>query len=138
MHRAGPGPAMLEFYPQILSVHIAAITLSGGWTALRGLGLLFEMRWPRHFGARLLGWVIDGTVLTAAAMLLTILPSGMFANHWLTIKLVFVAVYFAAAWHGFAPGMRRKRSLAAISVSLAAFGIAVGIARTHDPLGWLA
>ena len=79
MFRAGPVPAMLEFYPQILSVHIASITLSGGWTGLRGLGLLFEMSWPRHFAARLLGWAIDGTVLTAAAMLLTILPSALFA-----------------------------------------------------------
>lgn len=129
---------MLEFYPQILSVHIAAITLSGGWTALRGLGLAFAMTWPRHFAARLLGWVIDGAVLTAAAMLLTILPSGMFANHWLSVKLAFVALYFAGAWYGLASGMPRKWSLAAIGIALVAFGIAVGIARAHDPLGWLA
>lgn len=138
MFRAGPVPAMLEFYPQILSVHIASITLSGGRTGLRGLGLLFEMSWPRHFAARLLGWAIDGTVLTAAAMLLTILPSALFANHWLSVKLVFVALYFAGAWYGLAPGKPRARSLPAIGIALIAFGIAVGIARAHDPLGWLA
>ncbi|MDE2562017.1 MAG: SirB2 family protein [Sphingomonadales bacterium] len=129
---------MIEFYPQILAVHIAAITLSGGWTALRGLGVLAGMDWPRHIAARLLGWAIDGTVLTAAAMLLTILPSGMFANHWLTVKLVFVAIYFAGAWHGLSPGPRKSRRLASLAFCMVAFGLAAGIARAHDPLGWLA
>ena len=71
---------MLEFYPVIRAVHIAAISLSGAWLIIRGLALLGGMRWPFAWPIRLLGWTIDGTVLTAATMLLTMLPVELFAN----------------------------------------------------------
>ena len=41
----------------------------------------------------MLSYTIDTVLLTAALMLLTILPGAMFANGWLTTKLVLVVVY---------------------------------------------
>ena len=38
---------MLAFYPQIKLVHIAAVSASGAFVALRALGLLAGMLWPR-------------------------------------------------------------------------------------------
>lgn len=130
---------MLEFYQPIHAVHIAAISLSGAWLIIRGLALLGGMRWPFAWPARLLGWTIDGTVLTAATMLVTMLPAELFANHWLTVKLAFVGIYFVAGWKAVSPGItRRSRRLVLLAVAASAFGIVYGIARTHDPMGWLA
>ena len=76
---------MIEFYPQIRNVHILAITLSGCLFALRGLGLLLGMRWPQWPPVKYLSYTIDTVLLTAALMLMTILPGAMFANGWLTV-----------------------------------------------------
>ena len=72
---------MIEFYPQIRFVHILAISLSGGLFALRGLGILAGAHWPQAMLVRYLSYTIDTVLLTAALMLVTILPSAMFANH---------------------------------------------------------
>ncbi len=129
---------MFEYYPVIRAVHIAAISLSGAWLLIRGLALLGGMRWPFAWPVRLLGWTIDGTVLTAATMLFTMLPAELFANHWLTVKIAFVAIYFIAGWIALSPGViRRSRRLVLLAVALGSFCIAYGIARAHDPIGWV-
>ncbi|MEO8141938.1 MAG: SirB2 family protein, partial [Sphingomicrobium sp.] len=71
-------------------------------------------------------------------MLLTMLPAELFANHWLTVKLAFVAIYFIAGWTALSPGLaRRSRRLVLLAVALGAFCIAYEIARAHDPMGWI-
>ena len=42
---------------------------------------------------RYLSYSIDSVLLTAALMLVTILPHAMYANGWLTVKLVLLVVY---------------------------------------------
>ncbi|WP_130619657.1 SirB2 family protein [Dyella amyloliquefaciens] len=129
---------MLEFYPQIKWLHIACIIASGTLFALRGLlvqagrGELAQwapLRW--------LSYAIDTTLITAAMMLLTILPRGMFANGWLTTKLVLVVTYVTLG----VLAMRRSGSPALRHLSYAAAVLTyitiIGIARAHHPLGWL-
>ena len=128
---------MLAFYPQIKLVHIAAVSASGAFFALRALGLLAGMRWPRMAPVRYLSYTIDTTLLTAAMMLLTILPWAMFGNGWLGTKLVLLVAYVVLG----SLALKRGRNLrvrawcygAAVLVYLAI----IGIARAHDPLGWL-
>ena len=115
---------MLEFYPAIRSVHIVAISASGLWMALRLLGLLFAMRWPRHWLAWTLGLAIDGTVLTAATMLYSILPPELFANHWLAEKLVLVGVYFVCGYAALIGQWSRARTTGLAAVAALAFGLA--------------
>ncbi|MCA8926635.1 MAG: SirB2 family protein [Alphaproteobacteria bacterium] len=129
---------MIEFYPQVHALHVAAISLSGLWMLLRGLVLLAGMRWARGAAAWTVSLAIDGTVLTAAAMLLTMLPAEMFANHWLTAKLAFVAIYFAAGYAAFLAQRRRRWLALMLAVAMIAYGLAYGIARAHDMLGWWA
>lgn len=128
---------MLEFYPQIRQVHITAVCLSGALFALRGLGVLAGHSWPRHAVLRYGSYTIDTVLLTAALMLLTILPGAMFANHWLTVKLCFVVAYIVL---GIAM-MRSRRGRAAragfYAAALFAYATAFGIARMHHPAGWL-
>ena len=128
---------MLPFYPQILFVHILAISLSGCLFALRGLGVLASARWPQAAPVRYLSYSIDTVLLTAALMLLTILPGAMFANGWLTVKLVLVVIYVVlgsfALKRGRTPRMRAICFVAALLV----FASIIGIALAHHPLGWL-
>ena len=128
---------MIEFYPQIRFTHILAITLSGSLFALRGLGVLAGARWPQAAVLRYLSYSIDTVLLTAALMLLTLLPAAMFANHWLTVKLTLVVVYVVLG--GFALRRGRTPRVRAICyfAALLVFITIVGIARAHQPLGWL-
>ncbi len=128
---------MIEFYAQIRSIHILAVILSGSLFALRGLGVLANARWPQAAPVRYLSYSIDSVLLTAALMLLTILPGAMFANHWLMVKVLLVVVYVVlgvfALRRGRTPRMRTVCYFAALLV----FATIIGIARTHHPLGWL-
>jgi len=126
---------MLEFYPQIRLVHICAVSASAAWFALRFAALLAGMRWPRWIAARALGWTIDAALLTAATMLWTSLPGALFANGWLHVKLMFVALYLGASWTALQPRRGRKRFIALSLLALTSWGSAYGIARMHSPLG---
>src|SRR3546814_4694813 len=74
---------MFEFYPQIKWVHIACVLASGLLFALRGLltqfGYTGAAQWEP---VRWLSYAIDTTLLTAALMLVSILPGALFANGW--------------------------------------------------------
>jgi uncharacterized membrane protein SirB2 len=128
---------MIEFYPQIRFVHSLAISLSGGLFALRGMGALAGMRWPQWATVRYLSYSIDTVLLTAALMLVTILPSAMFANGWLTVKLLLVVVYVVLGVFAMRRGRTRGMRAGCYAAAVLVFIAIVGIARVHHPLGWL-
>lgn len=127
---------MIEFYAQIKWVHIASVICSGGLFLLRGLLVqlgrqAFAMAAPLRF----LSYTVDVILLTAAMMLLTILPGAMFANGWLTVKLLLLPVYIVlgslALKRGSTPGRRRAFFVLALLV----FCFMATVARSHQPLG---
>ncbi|GHE34205.1 SirB2 family protein [Vulcaniibacterium thermophilum] len=126
---------MIEFYPQIKNVHVLTVLLSGGLFALRGLGVLLGARWPNAAPVRWLSYTIDTTLLTAALMLLTILPGAMFANGWLAVKLTLLVAYVVLG----AMALRRARTRAARAgfyvAALVTYAYMIGVARAHHPLG---
>lgn len=128
---------MIEFHPQIRSVHILCITLSGSLFLLRGLGVLSGARWPKTAPVRWLSYAIDTTLLTAAMMLVVVLPGAVFANGWLYAKLALLPVYIVlgvlALGRAPTPRARRLCFLGAVAVFLTM----VSIARHHHPLGLL-
>lgn len=128
---------MIEFYPQIRFVHIAFVALSGALFFLRGAGVLAGARWPMLLPVRVASYAIDTVLLTAALMLFTILPGAVFANGWLTTKLVLLAVYVVLG--SFA--LKRARTPRARWLCFAAAAVTYlfmfSIARAHDPLGML-
>lgn len=126
---------MNEFYPQIKNVHVLTVLLSGGLFALRGLGVLLGARWPNAAPVRWLSYTIDTTLLTAALMLLTILPGAMFANGWLAVKLTLLVAYVVLG----VMALRRARTRAARAgfyvAALVTYAYMIGVARAHHPLG---
>ncbi|KAF1722275.1 SirB2 family protein [Pseudoxanthomonas wuyuanensis] len=128
---------MIEFYPMIKLVHIGSALTSGGLFALRGAASLAGMRWPMFAAVRYLNYSIDTVLLTAAMMLLTILPGGLFANGWLAVKIGFLLGYITLG----ILALRRNRSRLARMLlfvsALLAYGQIYAIARAHHPLGVL-
>ena len=129
---------VFEFYPQIKWVHIACVLASGSLFALRGvliqLGHAGAAQW---MPVRWLSYAIDTTLLTAALMLVSILPAAMFANGWLTTKLVLLVVYVVLG----VLALRRARTAGARRIffvtALVTYIYMLGVARMHHPLGWL-
>ncbi|SIQ25634.1 SirB2 family protein [Solilutibacter tolerans] len=129
---------MIEFYPQIKSLHVFLVLLSGALFALRGGAALLDARWPRHTVLRYGSYTIDTFLLTSVAMLATMLPRGMFANGWLAMKLAYVVVYILLGVVAMRPAIPRKTRTFCYLAALATFIGIIGIARLHHPWGWLA
>lgn len=127
---------MLEFYPQIKAVHVGLVFASIGLFVLRGAFALLGARWVMAAPLRYLSYGIDTALLTAALMLLTILPGEIFANHWLSAKLVLLLVYVVLGSIALRRGRSTRARGAAYLAAVAVVTMMVGIARTHQPLGW--
>ena len=126
---------MIEFYSQIRLAHIASVLASGLLFFMRGIAVqagradLALAPVPRY-----LSYAIDTTLLTAALMLLSILPAASYSNGWLAAKLVLLPVYVVCGWLAFrAPGRRRQAVFLVLAVL--AYLSMLGIARAHHPLG---
>jgi len=129
---------MIEFYAQIKVVHIMMVISSGSLFLLRGL--LVQAGKPRIAMAapvRYLSYSIDTTLLTAALMLLTMLPGAVFANGWLTTKLVLLVVYVVLGTYALKRGRTPRVRTICYLAALVTFATMYGIARMHSPFGWI-
>lgn len=130
---------MEEFYPQIRTVHIWAVTASGLLFALRGGAFnLLGATWPRALPARLLSWTIDTVLLTAALMLMTVVRQYPFVDSWLTVKVLLLVVYVGLGTLAFASARPRRVRIGFWVAALLVFGFIVTVARARDPLGLIA
>jgi len=126
---------MIEFYSQIKWVHVAAVLASGTIFLLRGLAVQGNARWPMTAAVRYLSYSVDTALLTAALMLLTILPGAVYANGWLTVKLTLLVVYVVLGSMALKRGRTRNVRLVSFVAALAVYGSIIAIARLHHPLG---
>ena len=129
--------ALMAFYPQSKWVHVAAISTSGTLFALRGALLQAgRPRWALAAPVRYLSYTVDTVLLTAALMLLTLLPGAMFANGWLTVKISLVVLYIVLGVFALNRAETPRGRLLAYLAALVTFATIVSIARSHQPLGW--
>ena len=123
---------MIEFYAQIKYVHVFMVLLSGAVFAVRGAGALLGARWPLASPLRWTSVAIDTTLLTAALMLLTVLPGAMFANGWLAMKLGLLVAYVVLG----TLALKRERLRGLFyALALLTYAWMISIARAHHPLG---
>lgn len=127
---------MIEFYPQIKQFHIFIALLSGSLFALRGAFAIGGARWPNALPVKWLSYAIDTTLLTAALMLLTILPGAMFANGWLVVKVGLLVVYVVLGVFALRRARTPRGRLLAYLAALTTFLAIYSIARAHHPLGF--
>jgi uncharacterized membrane protein SirB2 len=129
---------VIEFYPQVRAVHIGAVLASGALFALRGAGVLGGMHWPLAAPLRYFSYSIDTVLLTAALMLVSMLPAAVFANHWLTVKLALLVIYVVLGSFALKRGRSARVRAICFGCAVAVYAVIFGIARAHQPLGWLA
>ena len=129
---------MIEFYPDIKWVHVAAVYTSGVLFLLRGLALQFGAGWAMAAPLRYLSYSIDTVLLTAAFMLFTILPGAVFANGWLYTKLALLVVYVVLGSLALKRGSTHVRRRVFYVAALVVYAYMIGVARAHHPLGFLA
>jgi uncharacterized membrane protein SirB2 len=126
---------MIEFYPEIKWVHVAAVLASGGLFALRGIAMLAGARWFMAAPLRYLSYTVDTVLLTAAMMLATVLHQYPFVHAWLTVKVSLLVVYIVLGSYALKRGATRAARTRAFVAALLVFAFIVSVARTHDPRG---
>ena len=126
---------MIEYYANIKLVHVAAVVASGSLFLLRGLAVQGGAAWAMARPVRYLSYSIDIVLLTAALMLLAVLPAAVFANGWLWLKLALLVVYVGLGTFALKRGRTRTVRLTCFVSALLVFAGMYVIARTHDPLG---
>jgi len=129
---------VIEFYPQIKFVHVAAVILSGSLFALRGSLMLARSRLTNHAALRFLSYAIDTILLTAALMLVTILHQYPLVQAWLTVKVTLLVVYIVLGTLALKRGRTRAMQVACYFAALFVFAFIVSVARAHSPWGILA
>ena len=126
---------VVEYYPEIKHIHVTAALASGALFFLRGTAVGLGSRWGMVAPIRYLSYSIDIVLLVAAILLLANLPSAVYSNGWLWLKLTLLIAYIGlgtlALKRGRTVAIRRGCFVAAI----ATFACIYIIARTHDPLG---
>lgn len=128
---------MIEFYPGIKLVHVAAIVSSGTLFALRGAAVLAGKGWATAAPVRYLSYAVDIVLLSAALLLLTILPGALFANGWLIVKVVLLVCYIVLGILAFRSPWGFKPRLAFYIGALLVYLQIYSTARAHHPLGML-
>lgn len=128
---------MFEFYGPTKWIHVAAVIASGTLFFIRGLGVQGHQRWPLHPAIRYLSYSIDSILLTAALMLVTMLPHGLFSNGWLTAKLLLILGYVILGSFALKRARSPRARLVCFVAALLVFAFVISIARAHDPLGVL-
>lgn len=131
---------MIEFYPQIKLVHVAAVLSSGGLFMLRAMAVLLGQRWAMAAPLRYLSYSVDTVLLTAALMLMTVLHQFPIVNSWLTVKVLLILVYIVLGSFALKRAQGQRARLAFTIAALVVFALIVSVARTHSPLGpivWL-
>jgi uncharacterized membrane protein SirB2 len=129
---------MIEFYPQIKWVHVAAVLISGGLFAMRGIAMLAGARWFMAAPLRYLSYTIDTVLLTAAFMLATMLHQYPFVHAWLTLKVLLLVVYVVLGSYALKRGATRVVRARSFIAALLVYGFIISIARAHDPRGLFA
>lgn len=133
------GPAgialMIEFYPAIKMAHVTFVILSGTVFLVRGIAIQAGGAWAMTAPLRYFSYSVDTLLLIAAVLLLTILPSALYANGWLTVKLSLLVLYVLLGTFALKRGRTARIRSLCFGAALLIYVCMYMVARTHDPLG---
>lgn len=126
---------MIEFYSQIKLAHVTAVIASGLLFMIRGSLVQGGVTWAMSAPMRYLSYGIDTVLLTAGLMLFTILPSAVFSNGWLSLKILLLVLYIILGTFALKRGRTARQRGVLFVIAVLVYGCMYLIARTHDPLG---
>jgi len=129
---------METYYLEIRHVHIATVALSGGLFVVRAIaGNLFGATWTMAALVRYLSYTVDSILLTTALMLMTIVQQFPFVHVWLTVKVSLLVAYIVLGSFALKRAKTRRGRIIFSAAAIAVFAFILGVARTHNPLGFL-
>ena len=129
---------MTEFYPEIRLIHIALAIATGVLFVMRGLLVQAgRAALANHVVVRYLSYTIDTALLTAALVLLAVLHLSPLDTPWLALKIALLLAYVVLGSLALKRAPSAAARLACFIGALAVYGLMIGIARSHDPRGWL-
>ena len=99
--------------------------------------MLARSRWSSLPALRWLSYAIDTVLLTAALMLATIVRQYPFVHAWLTAKVLLLVVYIVLGTFALKRGRTHAVKVVCFFAALSVFAFIVGVARSHDPHGFL-
>lgn len=128
---------MIEYYPQLKTLHIAAVLTSAGLFAVRGVAVLAGARWPMAAPIRYLSYAIDTVLLAAGVTLLATLGLSPARDPWLAMKLSLLVVYIVLGSLALKRARTRRVRAVCYAAALACVAFIYSVARAHHPLGLL-
>ena len=128
---------MAAWYLQLRHVHITLAILSVSIFTLRGLLMLVQSRHVQSPWLKYPSYTVDTLLLTAAAMLMTVIHQYPFQTGWLTMKVALLVVYVGLGTVALKRGRTQGIRAAAFAAALLTVGFLYTVARAHHPLGIL-
>ena len=128
---------MLELYPHVKWVHVAAVIASGVLFTLRGAVVLAGGRWAMHAMLRYTSYGIDMVLLTAALMLASMLHQYPFVHGWLTVKVSLLLAYIVLGSFALKRAPTQRLRWCCYVAALLLYAFIASVARAHHPLGIL-
>ncbi len=129
---------MIAFYPQVKSVHVIMVVMSGSLFAVRGVCVLMGSQLGMAAPVRFFSYAIDTTLLTAALMLATMLHQYPFVHGWLTAKVILLVFYIALGSYALKRGPLVRTRAICLAAALAVYLLIATIALTRGSGGPLA
>lgn len=128
---------MLQWYPWIKLVHVAAVSVTLGLFVLRGGLMLADSPWRHGRVLRVLPHVVDTVLLISAIALAVMIRQYPFVDPWLTAKVCALLVYIALGTIALKRGPTKTIRLVALLAAVLVFAYIVSVAINHDPRGLL-
>lgn len=126
---------LAEHFLLILHLHVTCVVLSGSLFVVRGIMRLREMPLANHRVLRMLSYLIDTTLLTAAILLTLIIRQYPLKADWLTVKVVLLVVYVVLGSLALKRARTLRTRILAFLGAIAIYGYIISVAVAHEPLG---
>ena len=122
-------------YLIVKQVHVASVLLSFALFLFRG-GLMFaESKWQKNLFVRVVPHVVDTVLLTTALWLMSMLRQYPFVHHWLSVKVILLALYIVLGNLALKRGRTKRERGVFFVLAVLVFLCIVSVARAHHPLG---
>lgn len=100
--------------------------------------MLSGSRYANHPAVAGLSYGIDTTLLVSAVTLTVLLHQYPFVAAWLTVKVGLLTIYILLGIFALRRGRTQAARAAYFIAALLTYGVIVGVAVRHNPLGWFA
>lgn len=127
---------MIEYFPSVRAVHVAAALASGALFALRGLAMWRGSSLGMSAPVRWASYAIDTILLAAAVTLAHGLHLVPFVDRWLTTKLALVVLYIVLGSLALKRAPTRAARRLSLVLALLVFLAVYVVARDHGAVRW--